>query len=74
MVEEIIEKGDMIEWCDEYYFVLEANSQNSGKVTDIDGNITNRFYFDFQGEKSKIILKNSIIKRLINEGYFISEK
>lgn len=57
-----IESGDIIEWCDEQFEVLEVSkSRDTGKVRQ--GNkIIRNFKFNFNGEESKIVKKNSKTK------------
>ena len=47
--------GDIIEWCDETYEILEIyGNGNSGKVKYGNGEIVNNFNFNFQGEEAII--------------------
>lgn len=54
-----IEVGDIIEWCDERYKVLEVYpTGDSGKVSFSDGSdICNNFLFNYGNEKAKIMKK-----------------
>ena len=53
--------GDIIEWCDETYEILEIyGNGDSGRVKYGNGEIVNNFYFNYQGEKA--IIKSSAPK------------
>jgi len=50
-------KGDIIEWCNEKFKILEVHPNgDSGKVCYLDGTgISNNFRFNYCGEVAKII-------------------
>ena len=56
---EKFEKGDVIEFCDEQYFVLE-NHGSSGVVATvgIPHDYSRMFYWNYQGEECKFIRKS----------------
>ena len=55
-----IEVGDIIEWCDEQYEVIEVYiGGDTGRVKDMSGDIIRNFKFNYNGEKSKIIKKSN---------------
>lgn len=56
--------GSFINFCDEYYKVLENYSDHSAKVIDMGKDICRNFYFNYQGEQCVLITDEKLIKEL----------
>lgn len=57
-------KGSFIEFCGEYFKVIENYGDYSGRVMDFDGIVSKNFYFDYAGEKAELITDEKKIKEL----------
>lgn len=55
--------GSFISWCDDYYKIKSNNGDYKGVVMDMSGDLQ-QFWFDFEGEKAKLITDENKIKEL----------
>ena len=64
--------GSFIEWCEEYYKVIDNFHDHSAMVMDMGGDISRNFYFEYQGEVARLLTNEDEIVKA--EGYLAGIK